>query len=86
MPTIKEFEDEGANIDNFINILKFPNSGYRSRTVNSIYGKGSYGSSWTTNSAYEKYPIPYNYRESNGNTMTNGEERAEGRTVRCIKH
>ena len=85
VPNIKELKDEGANIDNFINVLKFPISGYRSGTANKIYGKGIYASLWSTDSEYEKYPIPYHYDENNGNATT-GQERAEGRTVRCIKH
>jgi len=85
VPSIDELEKEGANMDNFINILKFPLSGYKSGTVaNKIYYKGGSGSLWSTNSAYIKYPIPYNYDEDSGNRMS-GDERAKGKTVRCIK-
>ena len=86
VPTSTELEDEGKNMDNFINILKFPNSGYRSKIeANKIYAKGAYGSLWSTTSYYDKYNNHYSYTEYSGNVI-HGDERAEGRTVRCIKH
>jgi hypothetical protein len=85
VPNGADLEAEAANINNFINVLKFPVSGFRSKNVNSIYGKGSYGSLWTTNSVYEKYPLSYNYNEDSGYGLSNGSDRATGRMVRCIK-
>ncbi|MCK5294281.1 MAG: hypothetical protein KAJ49_06480 [Arcobacteraceae bacterium] len=85
VPNGADLEAEGANIDNFINVLKFPVSGFRSKNVNDIYGEGSYGSLWTTDSAYEKYPHSYNYNESTGYGLGSGADRATGRMVRCIK-
>ena len=81
VPTIGELTNEAP----YINLLKFPNSGYRASYTNSIYGKGAYGSVWSNTPSYNYYANSYSVREDSSNTLT-GVERASGRAVRCIKN
>jgi len=80
VPTIGELTNEAPNI----NLLNFPNSGYRASYTNSIYGKGAYGSVWSNTPSYNYYANSYTVREDSSNTLT-GVERASGRSIRCIK-
>lgn len=88
VPTMSELASEKANMSNFINILKFPLNGWKARHIaNKVYDKGSIGSIWssTPDNTYQKYGTSLIYDEFTGN-QRNGDERAIGRGIRCIKN
>lgn len=88
VPTMSELVSEKANMSNFTNILKFPLNGWKARHIaNKIYDKGSIGSVWssTPDNTYQKYGTSLIYDEFTGN-QRNGDERAIGRGIRCIKN
>lgn len=88
VPTMSELMAEASNMTNLINVLKFPLNGYKSRNIaNKVYYKGDAGSVWsqTPDNTNYKYGTSLIYQQYTGNQV-NGNERAIGRGIRCIKN
>ena len=88
VPSMSELMAEAANMSNLTNVLKFPLNGYKSRNIaNKIYYKGSMGGLWsqTPDNINNKYGTSLLYDQYTGN-QRNGDERAIGRGIRCIKN
>lgn len=88
VPTMSELMAEASNMTNLINVLKFPLNGYKSNnTANKIYYKGDTGGVWsqTPDNTNNKYGTSLIYQQYTG-SQRNGDERAIGRGIRCIKN
>lgn len=88
VPTMSELMAEAVNMSNLINVLKFPLNGYKSRNIaNKVYYKGSMGGIWsqTPDNINSKYGTSLLYEQYTG-SQRNGDERAIGRGIRCIKN
>ncbi len=88
VPSINDLEKEAANMANFINILKFPLNGMKSRYYEDyIYAQGDMGRLWTRDTSEEpgsKYSMDFLYDEISSNTGV-WKDRARGGGIRCIK-
>lgn len=88
VPTMSELMAEASNMTNLINVLKFPLNGYKSRNIaNKVYYKGDTGGVWsqTPDNTNTKYGTSLIYQQYTG-SQRNGDERANGRGIRCIKN
>lgn len=88
VPTMSELMAEASNMTNLINVLKFPLNGYKSNnTANKVYYKGYTGGVWsqTPDNTNPKYGTSLIY-EQYTSSQRNGDLRAIGRGIRCIKN
>ncbi|MDD2887875.1 MAG: hypothetical protein PHY66_08720 [Aliarcobacter sp.] len=87
VPTMSELVAEASNMTNLIDVLKFPLNGYKSyNTANKVYYKGYTGGwSLTPDNTNQKYGTSLLYEQYTG-SQNNGDLRAIGRGIRCIKN
>jgi hypothetical protein len=86
--TMSELMRKVSNMTNLINVLKFPLNGYKSNdTANKVYYEGDTGNVWSKSpdNTNPKYGTSLLYQQFTG-SQRNGDERAIGRGIRCIKN
>jgi len=92
VPMIHELQNEGVDMNSFINILKFPHAGNRVSWENGKIRRGSFGSIWSTDLA-EPYANNTEYTSKAYNFIVGETEgfmvymqgRSYGKSVRCIE-
>ncbi len=86
VPTITELKAEATNLDNLINVLKFPQAGFRTKTRGDFayYGSGMYWSLDTSLEEGSKYSFHIIFGESFSEARSR-RGRAAGLSIRCIK-
>ncbi|WP_201523304.1 fibrobacter succinogenes major paralogous domain-containing protein [Aliarcobacter butzleri] len=85
VPTVSEWNAEAVNKSVIDNIFNIPYAGRRISSTGNLISVGDHTKLWSVSPFDNYFSKNFTYSDSYAGTNSNGTERANGMTIRCIK-